>query len=358
MKFNRWYLVVIVAITIPFSGTESQAQDPRFSQFYAAPLQINPALTGVFEGRWRVNGIYRDQWGSILGSVPFRTVGASYDMRYRVVKNDYFAFGLSALRDEVGEGHFIQNRAYLNFSYLKQIGGSRSGASQYLVAGGQVGGGQNQVQFNNFWFSEQFDLSIGGFPNAALDNRESSLIGESQNSDIFLDFNAGLLYYAVLGSNTSIYAGAAIHHLNNPEISFFENNAESLSNRIVGHLGGELGFNDQLSILPAAIFMKQGVLTSLTTGANIRYQGNERNEIALRLGLWPHFSSTPTSRFYFESLAFTAILEMERVNFGVSYDITVSDLQEANNSRGAFELSLIYVHPEGERRVKTVCPKF
>ena len=357
MKFNRWCLMIIVVFAIQFSATKTEAQDPRFSQFYAAPVLVNPAMTGVFEGRWRVNAIYRDQWGSILGSVPFRTVGVSYDMRYRVVKNDYFAFGMSALRDEVGDGHFIQNRAYLNFSYLKQVSGSRTGTSQYLVAGGQVGGGQNQVEFNNFWFSEQFDLSIGGFPNTSLDSRESSLIGAAQNSDIFLDFNAGLLYYAVLGSNTSFYAGAAIHHLNNPEISFIENNAESINNRIVAHLGGELGFNEQLSILPAAIFMKQGVLTSWTTGANIRYQGNDRNEVGLRMGLWPHFSSTPTSRFYFESVAFTAILEMERFNFGVSYDITVSDLQEANNSRGGFELSLIYVHPE-DRRVKRIYPNF
>jgi len=357
MKFSRWYLLWMVVLTIQFNVTESEAQDPRFSQFYAAPLQVNPAMTGVFEGRWRVNAIYRDQWGSILGSVPFRTVGASYDMRYRVVKQDYFAFGISALRDEVGDGHFIQNRAHFNFSYLKKVGGGRMGKGQYLVAGGQVGGGQNQIEFNNFWFSEQFDLSIGGFPNTALDNRESSIIGQSQNSDIFLDFNAGLLYYAVLGDNTSFYAGAAIHHLNNPEISFFNNSNESLNNRIVAHMGGEFGFSDQLSILPAAIFMKQGVLTSWTTGANIRYNNHDWNEVALRLGLWPHFSSTPTSRFYFESLAFTAILELNRFNFGVSYDMTVSDLQEANNSRGGFELSLIYTHPE-EQRVRTKCPKF
>ena len=358
MKFNGWYLLLLVVLISQLSVTESQAQDPRFSQFYAAPFQINPALTGVFEGKWRVNTIYRDQWGSILGSVPFRTVGASFETRYRVARRDYFAVGLSALRDEVGDGHLIQNRVHLNFSYLKQIGGGRTGRSaQYLVAGGQVGGGQNQVEFNNFWFSEQFDLSIGGFPNTALDNRESALIGQSQNSDFFVDFNAGLLYYAVIDNNTSFYAGAAIHHLNNPEISFFDNSAESLSNRIVGHVGGEIGFNDELSLLPAVVFMNQGALTSWAAGANIRYNNHDWNEIALRMGVWPHFASTTTSRFYSESVAVTAILELNRINFGISYDITVSDLQEANNSRGGFELSFSYIGREVQR-VKTICPKF
>ena len=29
-------------------------QDRLFSQFYASPLTLNPALTGAFEGRYRV----------------------------------------------------------------------------------------------------------------------------------------------------------------------------------------------------------------------------------------------------------------------------------------------------------------
>ena len=89
----------------------------------------------------------------------------------------------------------------------------------------------------------------------------------------------------------------------------------------------------------------------------IRYNNHDWNEIALRMGVWPHFASTPTSRFYSESVAVTAILELNNINFGISYDITVSDLQEANNSRGGFELSFSYIGREVQR-VKTICPKF
>lgn len=351
------YAILFFTIWI-LSPVSANAQDARFSQFYAVPLQLNPAMTGVFEGRWRANAVYRDQWSSVLGSVPFRTIAASYDMRYRVVGSDYFGFGINALRDEVGDGHLVQNRVYLDFAYIKEMGGSSYGKSgQFVSVGAQLGGGQNQINWNNFWFSEQFDLSIGGFPNTALDNRESAIIGQSVNSDMFLDFNVGLLYYAVLDENTSFYAGAAINHLNGPNISFFDSGAEALNDRIVAHAGGEVGFSDQLSLLPALIFMKQGALTSWTGGANIRYNNHDWNEVALRLGLWPHFSSSTDSRVYWESMAVTAILEMNRWNFGVSYDITMSDFSQANNSRGGFELSLEYIHPATER-VKTVCPKF
>jgi hypothetical protein len=34
----------------------SLAQDPNFSQFFASPLTLNPALTGKFDGIFRVAG--------------------------------------------------------------------------------------------------------------------------------------------------------------------------------------------------------------------------------------------------------------------------------------------------------------
>ena len=36
------------------------AQDPNFSQFFASPLTLNPALTGKFDGLYRIAGNYRN----------------------------------------------------------------------------------------------------------------------------------------------------------------------------------------------------------------------------------------------------------------------------------------------------------
>ncbi|MES1226414.1 MAG: type IX secretion system membrane protein PorP/SprF, partial [Bacteroidota bacterium] len=46
-------------------GTAALAQDPNFSQFFASPLTLNPALTGKFDGVYRVAGNYRNQWPTI-----------------------------------------------------------------------------------------------------------------------------------------------------------------------------------------------------------------------------------------------------------------------------------------------------
>ena len=44
------------------------AQDPHFSQFYASPLTLNPALTGKFDGTFRLAANYRNQWPGIYGT--------------------------------------------------------------------------------------------------------------------------------------------------------------------------------------------------------------------------------------------------------------------------------------------------
>ena len=54
------------------------AQDPNFSQFFVSPLTLNPALTGKFNGNFRVAGNYRDQWPEI--SKAFITSTISFDL--------------------------------------------------------------------------------------------------------------------------------------------------------------------------------------------------------------------------------------------------------------------------------------
>ncbi|MFM9911534.1 MAG: type IX secretion system membrane protein PorP/SprF, partial [Chitinophagaceae bacterium] len=54
-----------------------KAQDPNFSQFFVSPLTLNPALTGKFNGDFRIAGNYRDQWPSI--SKAFITSTVSLD---------------------------------------------------------------------------------------------------------------------------------------------------------------------------------------------------------------------------------------------------------------------------------------
>jgi type IX secretion system PorP/SprF family membrane protein len=335
---------------------EGLAQDPRFTQFYAAPSQLNPAMTGVFEGRWRFHANYRDQWSSILESNPFRTVAAGFDMRYHVTGDDYFGVGLSAVRDEGGTSHFNVNRAHLSASYMKHIaGGAYRSDDQYLIAGGSFGFGQHTLD-NRLWYSQEFNYTFGLPDPQNLSSGEVFEGMETLSSDVYMDVNAGLMYYALFGDNTSIYVGGAMNHLNAPNVSLLENMKEELYTRWIAHAGGELPVSDELSLMPGIQLMGQGPSFETTIGNNFRYTNHDWRELAIRVGLWTRVSKTVTGS-HMDALIATFILEMERWNLGVSYDMTTSSLNRANNSRGALELSLIYVHPT-KSRLKVNCPKF
>lgn len=346
------FILLCLAFAAGFG--ESFAQDARLSQFYAAPLQTNPAMIGVFDGQSRVVANYRELYASVLQDKPFRTLAASFDMRFRVSRGDYAGFGLSVMRDEVGVANFNRVRANLGGSYMKQLNGSRySSSNQYLVIGAQLGIGQRGFDWGKLWFTNQFNIDqalvdFGADPGESFDQGKT---------DVYLDFNAGLLWYALFDNGASFYAGGSLQHINEPNISFLDDMSEKLYSRWVGHAGGELPFTNNLSLLPAVIVMGQGPSFSTTFGGNFRFTNRDWKEVAIRAGAWGHLSNQLESKKTLDAMIVTAILEVERWNFGVSYDITVSTLATANNSRGAFELSLIYTSKSKER-VRTVCPKF
>lgn len=352
----RFTLPVIFAFIFQIGFVvDAEAQDPRFSQFYAAPMQLNPAMTGVFEGRWRFNANYRDQWRSILETDPFQTVAASFDMRYHIVGDDFIGFGFSALRDEAGTSKFNINRGHLSLSYMKQVGGGKYRTDdQYLIAGGSFGFGQNSID-DQLWFSKQYNGNTNA-PDFGQSSGEAFDTVDPQSSDIYMDVNAGLMYYALFGKNTSVYVGGAMNHLNAPNVSLLENGKEELYTRWLGHAGGEIPFTTELSLLPAVQVMGQGPSFESTFGANIRFSNHDWYELAIRAGLWARMTNTVEGKNV-DALIVAFILEVEKWNLGLSYDITTSNLNEANDSRGAFELSLIYTHP-AQSRIKVNCPKF
>lgn len=343
----------LLSLVFVFSAIEAEGQDPRFSQFYAAPLHLNPAMTGVFEGQMRIAVNYRDQWSSILGDNPFRTIGAGFDMRYNIVGDDYFAVGVQAVRDQAGNSYFTTTRAHLSLAYMKQLGGGRYRSNdQYLIAGLQLGGGQNSIDISGLWFSNQFDI-----PGERIDLTLAN--GETVNdrTNIYSNFNVGLLWYALFDDNMSIYAGGAFFHLNQPNISFFEGGYNRLYRRWIGNLGGEIPFTEEFSILPAVQVMGQGPSFESTFGANFRYSNNDWREIAVRIGIWSRLVNKLDDSIHQDAYIVAAILELERLSIGLSYDINSSSLTTASNYRGAFELSLIYTNKE-KKRVLVNCPNF
>ncbi|MBK8563795.1 MAG: PorP/SprF family type IX secretion system membrane protein [Saprospiraceae bacterium] len=329
------------------------AQDPQFVQFYASPMQLNPAMTGVHPGKWRAVVNYREQWSSILDSRPFKTMSASFDAKSRIGKGDYLAYGVTALSDRAGSSNYVRQTGGFSLSYMKQLDGSRYRQyDQYLIGGAHIGFGQHSMDEGKLWFSSQFDNALEQI-DYGRDNGESI----NQSTDTYMDINAGLVWYTVFDDNQSFYIGGSVNHVNAPKVSFIDaDGSESMDMKWVAHAGGELPFSHQLSILPAVAVIGQGENMLALYGANIRYTNRDWNEVAIRTGLWGHLAKDVNGGMATPAVTFTAILELERWNLGVSYDIASNQLTPPTNHRGAFELSLIYYHP-ATRKEKVNCPK-
>ena len=76
----KYFLVLAFILFVTQTVT---AQDPQFSQFYAAPLYLNPAFAGSSQ-QGRVGLNYRNQWPGI--DANFTTVSAFADFYLE----DYF----------------------------------------------------------------------------------------------------------------------------------------------------------------------------------------------------------------------------------------------------------------------------
>ncbi len=333
----------------------SQAQDPRFSQYYADPLRVNPALTGIFDGRVRLQALYRDQFSSVVGPDSYRSMAAAYDMRLPVARFDHLGIGLNFMRDEAGTSNFTRIHGSLGSAYIRQLSGGRGAAAHYLAGAVQLGFGQWSFEANRLWYSSQFDPAT-----ISVDEGQGSGENfEGQENRLHLSMNAGLLWYALMGENASVYAGAGVYHLNQPDIAFSNNAFQPLDRRIVAHAGGEFPLNEDLSLLPAAIFMSQGPANSMTLGAQIKYYGRRLSELDMKVGIWLHANQSPQKSLNLESFIIAATIELPEFSLGIGYDFTNSPVALINNGRGALELFIAYRYLEEKGRSYQVsCPSF
>src|SRR5215831_13557755 len=143
--------------------------DPHFSQYYVYPSWLNPALTGAFDGQYRVSAIYRNQWGNV--TVPFVTPGVSAD--FTTSKN--INVGLSILDQTAGGGGYHYTTAYANVAYTGVKFGP--GFTKRVVFGLQAGLIQRRFDRSKLSFGDQWNPVTGynpGIPSAEVLTRTSA----------------------------------------------------------------------------------------------------------------------------------------------------------------------------------------
>ena len=107
-------LILLTVVTILLFNHQGKAQDAEFSQFYANPLYLNPALAGAqICPRAVVN--YRNQWPGLAKS--FVTYSASYD---QYINKLHGGIGVLVNLDNAGDGILKTTQASLMYAYSLQ----------------------------------------------------------------------------------------------------------------------------------------------------------------------------------------------------------------------------------------------
>lgn len=330
----RRTLQLLVLGAASLMALKSQAQiDPHFSQYYVYPSWLNPALTGAFDGSYRLSGIYRSQWGNV--TTPFTTAGLSADFTTESNIN----FGASLMHQEAGNGGYQYTTGYVNLAYTGVKFGT--GDFQRLTFGFQGGIIQRRFDRSKMTFGDQWNPVTGynpGNPTQDVLNRTSATA---------FDLGAGVLYFdANPAKKANFYAGFSAAHLTKPQDKFSATGTAEIPVRYTVHSGIRLALSDNFSLTPNALYLRQGTAEEKMVGA---YAQVKAAPVDLLFGANYRFDDAfvPYVGFSYRNLT-----------LGASYDITTSDLSRMARGSNSFELSLSYF---GRKKVKTpeaefICP--
>lgn len=330
MNLKNIYIILLLLFQV---GT-SNAQDFHLSMYDAAPLFLNPAMTGIVDADWRVHGQYRTQWKAV-NFKPYTTGLISFDKPY---KNWGFGGQIANFRAGLGNYNVLQGLASVSYSVSldKQ-------KSHQLSFGLQGGISQKTVEYQLLTYDNQYVTTNGG----GFDNTLSS--GENFGSQsIFVpNLNAGILYYyAKEQTRINPFIGVSVFNLLTPDESYF-GATNKLPMRFYTHLGTRINITEQLYVIPKVLLMQQQTFSELTFAGDVGYY-LKGNDIYLLGGL-----------VYRNKDAFSISLgaKMENITAKFAYDINSSSLYSASSGRGGFELSITYVFRKSDKQYVKICPR-
>ena len=300
----------------------SLAQDHIYSQFYNAPIYLNPALTGQFEGDIRFNALYRNQWTGL--DSDFSYMSASGDINLHQINS---GIGLIFNRSSEGTAYLVKNNVAASYAYI--IGGD----DFTLSFGLQAGVTNQKLNWDKLVFGDQIDITSGYIPGSVSGAERPSV-----DSRFYLDANAGTnLVYG------NFMFGIAAHHLNRPDESLSGFQAK-LPMRISANASYKIGLipdqydRDGSYLIPSIVAYKQGNTTSYSLGAQYKYAG-------INAGIWYRNDGNSNGK---DAIVFSVIFDIfnrrtngEKIRLGISHDATTSGINYTNTG-GTSEIGVGY----------------
>jgi len=332
-------------------------QDAQFYQVYASPLTLNPAMTGMIDGNFRISSVYRDQWRALVDK-PFSTFAVSGDGRFSISQKrkenqDFIGAGIFFQSDKVGTIAFTTNQLGLSTAFHKSLD---KRLKQYLSFGVQLSINQRNVNYENLDFEDEFN-GVNGYTDPSGEILPVNNFG-------FADISLGLNYSISPFDGFDAYFGGSLYHANAPAVTFDRNTTtsisrfeieESIDRKIQIYGGFSYAMNNVWSIIPRALYVKQGPHQQVVAGSHFRRELIDRFSSAIELGVSTRLVND-IDNYHLESAILTLGLDFEGKLIGLSYELGLNTVANRFRNQGVIELSFRYTG-EYENDI-FFCPEF
>ncbi len=350
---------LLFLIAVLFCLNSLSAQDIHFTQFYMSPMTMNPAMAGKFEGTVRIGGIYRGQWASVVGgSDSYKTpsVWADAPIIRGIRKQDWIGVGLMFFADKAGEVGLKHSATKLGATYHLALGKKNT---TVLSLGGQYGKGSRKLG-DNYQFED-------GFTGAGPDSYDKSLSKDGNVVDdaSFTDIDAGINISSKLNKRMDFNLGFSMYHINEGKYSLVGRSDTSttppvnptagdakIPRRNILHGQFNAALDDRWSINPAFQYMSMSGADEIQIQALAGYLFNPEKDVTLNFGIGYRMR---------DAIQAIAGMKYKDLRVGLAYDINTSDLNNASNYRGGFELAANYIvkiYKPAVIKQKVLCPRF
>ncbi len=314
-------LVFVFFVTI-FS--KNFGQDLHYSQFYHSPQNINPALTGLFDGDHRFYGSFRDQWRFV--PVPWFTFSGAYDRKLFVLGDKQF-LGIGGIinHDRQGDSKFNLTSISVNAALHRFL------SQHHIIGIGAVlgfasrGFNTTNLTWDKQWNGDSFDPNLPS-------GEQFDLLRTN-----FIENGLGLNYRYQKDERTHVDLGASVLHLIEPQVSHYDADNIKLPRRITFSGVGNFKLTSKLDLQLHGLHQLQGKYNETIFGglAKIYIKDTPGKRYQLHLGL-----GYRTAKSFIPTVA----LQYNEILASFSYDVDRNAFNDIlNSNRGGPELHVRYI---------------
>ena len=286
MKIQKLLVVIFL-----LSSKLVTAQNSRFSQIGTAPMLLNPALTGRFDGKIRLTGLYSAQTAKNVTGVGSNTVSTNAKMNYQNIALDFKigkfrSFGdeqttsntsnnkkaTREAKDEIGKvrkltgywgvglnyDHVGQKDAPLAASFysLSLARHFYSHRNKYFGIGVQATYAMGDLDVNRGNGSDPYnqEISTGSF--RYPQNNRTDITTSKKN---YVDANIGA-YYGMVTEAVGFELGGSMSHLFYPQNDIYnKDNETKLRHKVTAFSVLRIKLNSKWGLIQKNIYWQEGL---------------------------------------------------------------------------------------------------